>query len=154
MATTFTADQAAASFPVYEGRGGGAVNFAFGVYELTANPTNGDVYKMCKLPAGARVIDGFVRSDGIDSGTETLDMDVGTSADTDAYGNLGVWNVDAVTNVRSEAGQIYYPFNGTLKDGPAAAFTTETTIQLYCNTTASAGYAAGTIYVGVYYITP
>lgn len=156
-AETLTADRAKAGFPVYKPTGAGAVGFAYGVYELAANVEDGDIFEMCKVPAGAVVIDGFVRADDLDTGIETLDMDVGwaangtESADPDGFGNLGVWTGDAVAGIKPET-CIYYPFNGVLKDGPQS-FTEETTIQVEANAAAATG-GTGTLYVGVYYLAP
>ena len=86
-----------------------------------------------------------------------LDMDIGwaangtDAADPDGFGNLGVWTGDAVTDVKPET-QIWYPFNGVLKDGPKT-FAAETTIQLEANAAAATG-GTGTVYVGVYYLVP
>lgn len=160
-AETLTATRAAATFPVYKPSGAGALAFAYGTYEIAANVEDGDIFEMCKVPAGAVVVDGFIRADDLDTGTETLDMDIGwaanggsgtyDSADPDGFGNLGVWTGDAVTDVKPET-QIWYPFNGLLKDGPVT-FTNETTIQLEANAAAATG-GTGTVYVGVYYLVP
>lgn len=153
---TFTATQAETSYPVFQPEGAGHVGFAYGVIEIAANPSDGDIYQMCRLPAGAKVIDGFVRADDLDTGTEELDMDIGwaangtDAADPDGFGNLGVWSGDAVTGIKPET-QIYYPFNGVLKDGPKE-FSAETIIQIEANAAAETG-GTGTLYVGVYYIT-
>lgn len=156
-AETLTADRAAASFPVFSPLGAGTVAFAYGKYEIAANVEDGDIFQMCKVPAGAFVIDGFVRADDLDTGAEALDIDVGwaangaEAADPDGFGNLGVWTGDAVAGIKPET-QIYYPFNGVLKDGPKA-FTQETIIQLEANAAATTG-GTGTVYVGVYYVVP
>lgn len=158
-AETLTADRAASTFPVFSPPvGGGHVCFAYGTYEIAANVEDGDIFEMCKLPAGAVVIDGFVRADDLDTNTtETLDMDIGwadngvESADPDGFGNLGVWVGDAVAGITPEA-QIYFPLNGVLKDGPKQ-FTNETVIQLEANAAAATG-GTGTVYVGVYYLVP
>ena len=154
-AETLTSTRASDRFPVFVPHGAGAVGFAYGTYEVGENVEDGDIFEMCKVPAGAKVIDGFVRADDLDTGTETLDMDIGWAAngsddaDPDGFGNLGVWSGDAVTGVKPEA-QVWYPFNGVLKDGPKA-FAAETTIQLEANAAANTG-GTGTVYVGVYYI--
>lgn len=154
-AETLSATRAAAAVPQRTPQGEGEVAFTYGIYEIAAVVEDGDIFEMCRIPAGCSVIDGFVRADDIDTGTEALDMDVGwaangtESADPDGFGNLGTWTGDAVTNVKPET-QIWYPFNGVLKDGPQA-FTNETVIQLEANTPSNAGHV-GTVYVGVYYI--
>ncbi len=156
-AETLTATRAASTFPVYKPQGAGALAFAYGTYEIGAAVEDGDIFEMCRVPAGAVVVDGFVRADDIDTGTETLDMDVGwaangtESADPDGFGNLGVWTGDAVAGIKPET-MNYFPFNGVLKDGPQA-FSAETVIQLEANAASNAGHT-GTVYVGVYYIVP
>jgi len=133
------------------------VQVAYGSYTIAAAVETGDIFEMCRVPKGAVVIDGFVRADDIDTGTEALDMDIGWAAngvdavDADGFGNLGVWTGDPTTDVKPET-QIWYPFNGVLKDGPKT-FSAETVIQLYVNTASNAGHV-GTVYVGVYYLVP
>ena len=156
-AETLTATRAASTFPVFTPAGGGAVGFAYGIYELAANVEDGDIFEMCRVPEGATVVDGFVRADDLDTGTEALDMDVGwaangsDAADPDGFGNLGVWTGDAVAGVKPEV-MVWMPLNGVLKDGPKT-FARETIIQVEANAAANAG-GTGTLYVGVYYITP
>jgi len=156
VAETLTADRAKASFPVGGKGDANAVRFAYGTYEIAANVEDGDIFEMCRVPAGATVVDGFVRADDLDTGTETLDMDIGwasngtDAADPDGFGNLGVWTGDAVAGVKPEV-QIHFPFNGVLKDGPKT-FSAETVIQLEANAAAATG-GTGTVYVGVYYVT-
>lgn len=149
---TLTATRAADGFPVYKGHGSGMLQVAYGSYDMSANPTAADILQLCKVPAGAVVIDGFVRMEDLDSNaTETLDFDVGTSADPDAFGNFGVQTGDAITGYLPEGG-IRLPLHGTLKDGPVT-LTDETTIQLTW-IAAAATFAAGTVTLVVYYVVP
>ena len=155
VAETLTADRAKAYTPVVGIGEAGTVKVAYGVYEIAANVEDGDIFEMCRIPAGAVVVDGFVRADDLDTGTVTLDMDVGwaangyEAADPDGFGNLGVWTGDAVAGIKPEA-QIYFPLNGSLKNGPVT-FTAETVIQVEANAAAATG-GTGTLSVGVYYI--
>ena len=157
-AETLTATNAEAGAKVFSHGIRGNVKFAYGTYEIAAAVEDGDIFEMCRLPPGAIVIDGFVRADDLDTGTEALDMDVGWAANgTDAadpvgFGNLGVWSGDPVTDVKPET-QIWYPFNGVLKDGPKTftSPTADTIIQVEANTPGNAGHV-GTLYVGVYYL--
>ena len=155
-AETLTSTRAAATYPVYKPSGAGAVAFAYGIYEVGAAVEDGDIFEMCRVPAGAVVIDGFVRGDDIYTGTETLDIDIGwaangsDAADPDGFGNLGVWTGDA--SAQKPEVQVHYPFNGVLKDGPKT-FVNETVIQLEANAASNAGHT-GTVYVGVYYLVP
>lgn len=151
MATT-TGTRAAASFPAYQPYGSGTCSVAWGVIDLAANVTAADVHEVCKLPAGSLVIGGWVRGEDIDSNaTETLDIDVGTPADTDAFGNFGVLNGDAVTNYLPEGGFLI-PLHGTLGNGPVS-ITAETKVQVIFNAVA-ATFAAGQITVVVFYTNP
>lgn len=156
---TFTAARAASTFPVAKPYVGGVLCVAHGTLEVTANPANGDVYQMCRVPAGAVVTGGWILSDDLDTNaTETLDIDVGWAdngvdvADPDGFGNLGVMGTDTVAGFKPEAGY-QYPFGGVLiTDGPKT-FAAETIIQVTANA-AAATFAAGTLSVVVYYTNP
>lgn len=157
--TTFTATRAAATFPVAGMGGAGNLKAAYGVIEVAVNPVASDVYEMCRIPKGAIVVGGVIRSDDLDTNaTETLDLDIGwaangvDAADPDGFGNLGVMGTDTVAGVKPEAGY-NYGFGGVLiTDGPKA-FAAETVITV--NTVATAAtFAAGTLSVVVYYIVP
>jgi hypothetical protein len=156
-AETLTATRAASTFPVYRGRGNGDLCVAYGTYEIAAVVEDGDIFEMCRVPAGAVVVDGYVRADDIDTGSESLNMDVGWAANGDevgspaGFGDLGVWTGDAVTGVRPEVHN-YFPFGGVLKDGPKT-FNRETIIQVEANA-ASAGGHVGTLAVCVFYTVP
>lgn len=157
---TLTAARAATDFPVSRYAGGGVVQAAYGTYTLAANPTAADILKACKLPAGATVLGGFVRGQDIDTGTGTLDFDigwpanggtgVGATADPDGFGNFGALNGTAVTNYLPEGG-ILLPLHGTLANGPVS-FDAETTIQIVFNVAANAG-GTGVLTVVVWYVT-
>lgn len=156
---TFTADRARPTFPVYKGLGAGNLCVAFGVIEVTANPASTDIYEMCRLPAGAVVVGGWIRSDDLDTNaTETLDLDVGwlangaEAADPDGFGNLGVMGTDTVAGIKPETGYNYELGGRLITDGPVS-FTRETVVAVTCVATA-ATFAAGTLSVGVYYFVP
>jgi len=156
---TLTAARAASTFPVGGYAGAGVLNVAYGSYTLAANPTAADIIEFCKLPAGATVIGGFLRGEDIDTGTETLDIDigwpanggsgVGATADPDGFGNFGVITGDAVTEWKPEV-SIYLPLNGTLKSGPVT-FDAETKIQGVVNTAAATG-GTGVLWLQVHYL--
>src|SRR5687767_14869205 len=81
----------------------GVLGVAWGYYNVAANPTAADVLNICKLPAGATVIGGFIQAADLDTNaSETLDLDVGwagngtDTADPDGFGNFGVLTGDAV----------------------------------------------------------
>jgi hypothetical protein len=156
---TFTADRARSTFPASKFSGAGVLQCAYGQIEVTANPVSTDVYEMCRIPAGAVVVGGWVRSDDLDTNaTETLDLDVGWLAngaeagDPDGFGNLGVMGTDTVAGIKPEAGY-NFPFGGTLVTEGPRTFTRETVVAVTCVATA-ATFAAGTLSVVVYYTVP
>lgn len=153
---TFTSAQAASTYPTPGFSGGSAENVSWGTIAVAANPVAADIYQMCKIPGGSTIIGGYVMGSDLDTGTETLDMNVGWAAngtealDADGLGNLGLWSGDAATNIKPEAG-IYFPFAGVLYTAAPPTFTNETIIQLTCVTTA-ATFTAGQITVVVKYV--
>ncbi len=156
--TTFTAARAASTFPVAK-PGGGAMAVAWGTIEVAVNPVAADIYEMCRIPAGAVVVGGYIYSDDLDTNaTETLDLDIGwlgngtEVADPDGFGNLGVMTIDTVAGIKPEAGY-QFPFGGKLiTDGPQS-FSAETVIAVTTVATA-ATFAAGTLSVVVQYYVP
>lgn len=154
---TLTGSRASADFPVFQPLGNGLLSVAYGSYTLAANPTAADILKLCKLPAGAVVLGGWLRGQDIDTGTAALDIDVGwaangaEAADPDGFGNFGVLNGTAVTNYLPEGGFLI-PLHGTLAAGPAS-FTRETTVQCVFNAPANAG-GTGVVSVVVFYTVP
>lgn len=156
---TFTADRAASTFPVYGGTYGN-LRVAHGTIEIGANPADGDIYELCKVPAGATVVGGWLMGDDLDTGTETLDMDIGwaangvDAADPDGFGNLGVLTGDAFAagNVANVAG-LYYLLQGVLLTGGPKTFAAETTIQVEANAAAAAG-GTGTLSIVVLFVLP
>ena len=155
-AETLTSTRAAANFPAFNYHASGVLCVAYGTYEIAANVEDGDIFEMCKIPAGATVLDGVFYAEDLDTGTETLDMDVGwaangtEAADADGFGNFGVLTGDVVAGYLPEGG-LRYPFAGKLlTDGPQT-FTGETTIQVEANAAANTG-GTGTMTVVVYYV--
>lgn len=147
--------QAAAGYPVSSYQGKQVVQIGYGVAEAAAAQSATDTVDFCNLPA-CEVIDGFLRGDDIDTGTEAFELDIGhtangtESADPDAFLNSGVITGDAVTEVKPET-QIWMPLNGVLKDGPYT-LSAKTLIQGTVVAAANAG-GTGTMYAGLYYIT-
>jgi len=155
---TFTADRAASTQPTFTPAGAGAVGAAYGTIEIATNPADGDIYELCRLPHNATVIAGWVYADDLDTGVETLDMDVGwaangvDTADPDGFGNLGIWTGDAITGVKPEVWN-RWPLGGVLKDGPKTFGDAETTLQVEANAAAATG-GTGTLSMVVLYLTP
>lgn len=156
--TTLTAARAASTFPVAKPPGG-ALGVAWGTLEVTTNPSAGDVFEMCRIPAGAVVVGGQIWSDDLDTNaTETLDIDVGWAANgveslnATGFGNLGVMGTDTVAGIKAESGY-NYQFGGKLiTDGPQS-FSKETKVIVTVNAGA-ATFAAGTLSLMVMYLVP
>lgn len=155
---TVTATRAAAGFPVFQPMGSGALGVAYGSYAYTAEAAAGDILEVCKVPAGAIVIGGWLRVGDMDTdASETMDLDVGYAAngavvaDPDAFGNFGVLNGDAVTNYLPEGG-VLLPLHGALATGPVT-LTRETTI-IVTHTDDVATFTAATVSVAVFYVVP
>lgn len=154
-AQTFTADRAASTLPVYKNIGAGNVSVAYGTYTLAEVPEVGDIWQLCKLPAGAVVVGGYFAASDIDTGVETLDIDLGwaangaEAADSDGFANMGVISGDSVVDVTNGVVANMRPLGFT----SFPTFTKETTVQAQCVAVAAAG-GTGTISCVIYYVNP
>jgi hypothetical protein len=156
-AETLIGTRGAAGFPVYGKGQAGNLKTAYGTYAITAAVEDGDIFQLCRVPAGATVIGGRFYAGDIDATTETaaLDMDVGwasngsDAADPDGLLDGGTLTGDAVVGVKPETGTSM-PFGGVLITSGKQAFAAETVIQVEVNT-AAASFAAGSIGVIVHY---
>lgn len=157
MATAFVAARAAPTFPVAKPVAGAGVSCrAWGLYNFTVAAVIADTVAMCKVPAGATVVGGFLRAQDLDSGTGVIELDVGfaangvDAADPVAFIDSGALNGTAVTNYLPVAG-IYIPFAGVLQSAGPKTFTAETTIMLKVTAAANAG-GTGIVQVHVDYL--
>lgn len=155
---TFSATRSAEAFPVFKASGAGIMCAAYGTVEIAANPADGDIYELCRVPAGAVVVGGMIYADDLDTGAEALDMDIGWAAngsdvaDPDGFGNLGVWTGDVTLDVKPVVGNMF-PLQGVLLTSGPQAFVNETVIQIEANAAATTG-GTGTLSVVVYYVNP
>ena len=153
-AATLTGTRAKASVPM--GGSGPAFNVkaSWGTVTVDAATEDGDIFKACKVPAGATVIGGYINAGDGDTGIEALDIDIGwaangvDAADPDGFGNLGTWTGDA--SKTAPTGN-FFNFCGVLQSVGPKTFTAETTIQLETNTAAATG-AAMEVTVVVFYL--
>lgn len=154
-AETLTGARAAESLAVYRPNGSGALAVAYGSYAIAANVEDGDIFELCRLPAGAVVVGGALYAGDLDTGTEAVDIDLGwaangvEAADPDGFVNAGVLSGDAITDLLA-AGSNYRPFPMT---AGVLSFSAETVVQAEANV-AAATFAAGTITAVVYYVVP
>lgn len=133
----------------------GNLKVAYGSYAVAENVEDGDIFELCVLPKNAIVLGGCFYAGDLDTGVETIDLDVGwaangvESASPDGFVNGGVLSGDGITDLLA-AGSNMRPF--PMATGPLT-FSADTIVQVEANA-AAATFAAGTIYVVVYYIVP
>ncbi len=155
VAETLTGTRGASTFPVFQPVGSGLVCAAYGSYSVAANVEDGDIFELCWLPKGAVVLGGALYTGDLDTGVETIDLDVGWAANgaeaasATGFVNSGVLTGAAVTDIAA-AGANWRPF--PMSTGPLT-FTAKTKVQVEANA-AAATFAAGTIFVVVYYVVP
>lgn len=138
----------------------------WGKYTYTSAPSANDLFNICKVPKNSLALWGFICAEDLDTGTETLDIDVGFTAngggdatvttadgttwtnensgvaDDDAFVNGGVFTGDAITDLKA-AGWNFRPF--LFGTGPKF-FSEETQVQGKIVGAANAG-GTGTVYV-------
>jgi hypothetical protein len=152
---TLTAARALANFPVAGHGFGGNLKIAWGSYTLAVNPTAADIIQFCRVPAYATVVGGLFYGADIDTGTETLDIDIGWEAngdevaDPDGFGNFGVLSGDVITELIPVAG-IWRPLQGVLLTAGPKTFGAETIISGTVVATAAAT-GTGVLSLNVYY---
>jgi hypothetical protein len=153
-AETLTATRAAESFPVAKGHSGGTLHVAWGTYAVAAAVEAGDIFEMCKVPAGATIMGGYLQCEDLDTGTEALDMMVGWAANgTDAADPNGlmlahVFSGDISVHLDVASSLVF--FGGVMTGAGPKTLAAETTIQVEVNTAANV-FAAGQVTLVVYY---
>jgi len=161
---TFTSLQAATTYPIFKPIGSNIKCSAWGTLAVAANPVAADIYQMCWLPAGARVLGGHIRMADFDTNAnETFDIDLGwaanggsgtyDAADADGLGNLGVLTGDAFATgqLANVVGGTYVLAGPFLSVGVFPTFTRNTLIQFTCVATC-ATFTAGQLSVEVDYV--
>ncbi len=141
----------------------GSLKVWWGTYSVASALSANDLVSICKLPKGSIILGGHIATDDIDTGTETLDIDVGwtangggsatvmtadgttwtnagSTANPDGFVNGGVFTGDAITDL-VPAGSNLRPFVISPK-----YFSEETLVQAKIIAAANAG-GTGTITV-------
>lgn len=148
---------------------GGNLKVWFGTYTIAAALSANDLINMFKLPKNCLIVGGHMSTTDIDTGTETLEIDLGFtangggaatldvadrttytnnnsgSASATAFIDSGVLTGDTVTDLL--AGMNYRVVQG-VKAGPMF-FSEETVVQAKITAAANAG-GTGTIFVALY----
>lgn len=138
-------DQFGAAVPRPGAGPAGDLKVLFGTIEFASAPSASDTINLFTIPAGFTPLFGYLQGDDIDTGTETLDIDVGTSDDADYFGNLGVLTGDAVTDIKPEA-SIWLPLGNLIRINKPTEITTDTDCIATINAAAAAG-GTGTLTV-------
>lgn len=113
-AETLTGTRASRTFPIAAAMGAGVLQVAWGKYAVSVTIEVGDIWELCRLPA-CTVIGGAFYAGDLDTGTETVEIDLGyaangvDSADSDAFVNSGVLTGDVITDL-IPAGLNFRPF--------------------------------------------
>jgi hypothetical protein len=134
----------------------GNVKVAWGTYNIGSAVAQNDVIQMCRTPKNAVVLDVSVFGQDIDTGTESIDFDVGyaangvDAADPDAWGVFVNVTGDGIGN--DTAGVRLFG-NGVLATGGPKQLAAETVHQITFNSAANAG-GTGRLNMLVYYILP
>jgi hypothetical protein len=124
---------------------------------VAANPSAADIIELGWLPKGAVPVGGYLSTTDMDTGVETLDIDIGIaangvdSADPDFFTNSGLLSGDAIaTDLPLTNAANLRPFTAPF---PVEQLGAKTKVQAVVNAVA-ATFAAGTFVVAIYYTMP
>ena len=135
MATVNTSQYAAPQPGVGEG---GNLKVLFGSYDIATALSASDIINFFTAPAGFTPLFGYLQGADLDTGTETLEIDIGITGDTTKYLDSGVITGDAVTGIKPVAG-IWMPLAEELFTVTPTAFTEATDIIGTITAAAAAG---------------
>lgn len=135
MATKYTAQYLSGIKP---GSGAGTVKCLFGTIEIAAALSANDVIKFFTAPVGFTPLWGELVGDDIDTGTATLEIDIGIAGSTTKYLNSGVITGNTIANDKITVG-IKIPLQEELMTVKPTAFTSETDIIGTITAAANAG---------------
>ncbi|HEY7823645.1 MAG TPA: hypothetical protein VIG24_12460 [Acidimicrobiia bacterium] len=116
-------------------------------YEIATALSAADIVTMVRVPANFTIWHGWLMGDDIDTGTETLELDVGIAGNTDKFLNSGVITGDAVTGIKPETGILYPLFGGGSELPWTPAEATDVIITV---TAAAAAGGTGTLSLFLY----
>lgn len=142
---TIVGARAAATAQAFDYAGGGILQVAWGHTRVAADPATGDFTDLCKIPANARILGGFLTASDMDTGgTPTFDAEIGDAqgtADPNRYWTL-----------IGQAAVVGLAMSGVAITGnPPFITAEETTVQ--AKWTTGATFAAGDLTVVIFYVT-
>ena len=116
----------------------GDLKVLFGSIDIATAHSAADTINLFTAPAGFTPLFGFLQGADIDTGTETLELDIGITGDTTKYLNSGVISGDVVTDIKPVAG-IWMPLAEELFTVVPTEFTSDTDIIATVTAAAQAG---------------
>lgn len=139
---------------------GNVVQCLYAQFDITTVFVAADTFTVGYLPKGAVPVGGSFSAVDIDTGTESLDIDIGIAAngvdavDTDFFMNGGIFTGDAPDDVDTTGAFTNFAnvreFRGPF---PVVQLGAKTRVTLLCNAIAQAG-GTGKLVICIYYITP
>lgn len=149
---TYNSDQYNNGLPSGMGVGDvGNMKVMFGSITFAAAATIGQTVAMFTAPKGFTPLGGYLVGDDLDTGTEALELDVGTVADSTKFLNSGVVTGDTIANEKITVG-IKIPLQEDLMLVKPTAFTADTdVIVTFTAAPVAGGTGTLTLYMyGVY----
>ncbi len=116
----------------------GNLKVLFGTIDIATALSTSDTINLFTAPKGFTPLFGFLQGADLDTGTETLEIDVGISGDATKYLNSGVISGDAVAEVKPVAG-LWMPLAEELFTVVPTEFTADTDIIATITAAANAG---------------
>lgn len=156
MTVAFTRTRANLNDPVPGVILGAAVQTLYAVIDVTTIAVGTNTIDIGYLPKGAIPIGGYFACVDMDTGTETLDMDLGITdngvdgADPDFFMNGGLFSGDAITDLALTNSANFRPLIGPF---PVLQLGAKTLVQHITNTAANAT-GTGKFVVRIDYLMP
>jgi hypothetical protein len=117
---------------------GGDLKVLFGSKTFAVAPSAADIVKMFVIPKGFTPLFGWLVGADIDTGTETLELDVGVTGDATKYLDSGVVTGDTIANEKITVG-IKIPLQEDLMTVKPTALTADTDCIVTVTAAANAG---------------
>lgn len=156
MAIAFTRTRADLNAPVPSPGEAGDLKVLYAIIDVTTIAVGTNTVDVGYLPKGAIPVGGYFACVDMDTGTETLDMDLGItangvdSADPDFFMNGGLFSGDAITDLVLTNSANFRPLTGPF---PVTQLGAKTLVQHITNTAANST-GTGKFVVCIHYILP
>ena len=151
MATAYNSDQYGTSIARVGAGAFGDLKMCYGSIELATAVVINDTVNVCTMPKGFTPMFGYIVGDDLDTGTETIQLDVGITGDATKYLDSGVVSGDAITSWKTTVG-VFMPLQEELMTVKPTQLTADTDLIVKVTAAPNAG-GTGTLtvmMVGVY----